>query len=234
MCDDHHDDCCCDEEEVYSLPLIGDPAPEFTAVTTHGVINFPDDYKGKWVILFSHPADFTPVCTTEFMTFASMQEEFESLNCALIGLSIDSHFSHIAWVRTIKEKIEWNGMKGIDIKFPVIADLTMDVALRYGMLQPGASDTQAVRAVFFIDPEAKVRAILYYPLSNGRNFKEIKRILLAMQTSDKYGVATPANWEPGDRVIIPPPPTTAVAQERVDNAGSDYECLDWFLCLKKL
>jgi len=235
MCDDHYDDCCCDEdEETYSLPLIGDPAPEFTAVTTEGVINFPEDYEGKWVILFSHPADFTPVCTTEFMTFASMQGEFEALNCDLIGLSIDSHFSHIAWVRTIKEKIEWNGMKGIDIKFPVIADLTMDVALRYGMLQPGASDTQAVRAVFFIDPEAKVRAILYYPLSNGRNFKEIKRILVAMQTSDKHGVATPANWEPGDKVIIPPPATTSIARDRVDNAGSDYECLDWFLCLKKL
>jgi len=234
MCDDHHDDCCCDEEEMYNMPLIGDPAPEFTAVTTDGVINFPEDYSGKWVILFSHPADFTPVCTTEFMTFASMQEEFKSLNCELIGLSIDSHFSHIAWLRTIKEKIEWNGMKGMEVKFPVIADLTMDVALRYGMLQPGASDTQAVRAVFYIDPEAKIRAILYYPLSNGRNFQEIKRLLLAMQTSDKHGVATPANWQPGDKVIIPPPSTTTVADERVKNAGSDYECQDWFLCLKKL
>lgn len=240
MCEDHdRDDCCCDDEcedweDVASIPLIGDPAPAFTAVTTRGVINFPDDYKGKWVILFSHPADFTPVCTTEFMSFARMQGEFAALNCELIGLSIDSHFAHIAWLRTIREKIEWNGMKGMEVKFPVIADLTMDVAMKYGMVQPGASDTQAVRAVFFIDPESKVRALIYYPLSNGRNFDELKRLLQAMQTSDRYKVATPADWRPGDRVIIPPPPTVQAAEERVEGAGADYECLDWFLCLKNL
>jgi peroxiredoxin (alkyl hydroperoxide reductase subunit C) len=216
------------------VPLIGEPAPAFKAVTTQGVINFPEDYKGKWVILFSHPADFTPVCTSEFMTFARMQEEFRALNCELIGLSIDSHYSHIAWLRTIREKIEWNGMKGMDVKFPVIADLTMDVAKKYGMVQPGASDTQAVRAVFYIDPESKIRALIYYPLSNGRNFDEVKRLLLAMQTSDKNKVATPADWRPGDKVIIPPPPTTTVADDRVEKAGTDYECLDWFLCLKDL
>ncbi len=234
MCDDHMDmdECCCEEEA--SIPLIGDPAPAFKAVTTQGVINFPEDYKGKWVILFSHPADFTPVCTTEFMSFARMQDEFKALNCELLGLSIDSHFSHIAWLRTIREKLEWNGMKGMDVKFPVIADLSMDVAFKYGMVQPSASDTQAVRAVFYIDPESKVRALIYYPLSNGRNFDEIKRLLLAMQTSDKYKVATPADWRPGDKVIIPPPPTTDKADERVSGAGTDYECLDWFLCLKKL
>jgi peroxiredoxin (alkyl hydroperoxide reductase subunit C) len=232
MCDDHEDVCCCEEEA--SIPLIGDPAPAFKAVTTQGVINFPDDYKGKWVILFSHPSDFTPVCTTEFMTFARRHDEFKALNCELLGLSIDSNFSHIAWLRTIREKLEWNGMKGMDVKFPVIADLSMDVAFKYGMVQPGASDTQAVRAVFFIDPEAKVRALIYYPLSNGRNFDELLRLLQAMQTSDKYKVATPADWHPGDRVIIPPPATTAIADERVSKAGTDYECQDWFLCLKKL
>ncbi len=234
MCDEH--DHCHEyiEEEYYSVPLIGDPAPEFTALTTKGTINFPEDYVGKWVILFSHPADFTPVCTTEFMTFASMQDEFSKLNCDLIGLSIDSHYSHIAWLRTIEEKISFKGMKNVKVDFPVIADLTMDVAKKYGMVQPGASDTQAVRAVFFIDPESKVRALIYYPLANGRNFDELKRILQAMQASDKYKIATPADWRPGDKVIIPPPPTTDAATERVEGAGTDYECLDWFLCLKDL
>lgn len=216
------------------IPLIGEPAPAFKAATTQGEINFPEDFKGKWVILFSHPADFTPVCTTEFMTFARMEPEFAALNCKLIGLSIDSHYSHIAWLRTIKERIEWNGMKGMEVKFPVIADLTMEVAKKYGMVQPGASNTQAVRAVFFIDPEAKIRALVYYPLSNGRNFDEVKRLLVAMQTSDKHKVATPADWHPGDRVIIPPPGSCGQAAERVAGAGDDYECLDWFLCLKKL
>lgn len=153
------------EENAYRIPLIGEEAPAFKARTTMGTINFPEDYKGKWVILFSHPADFTPVCTTEFMTFASMQEDFRELNCELIGLSIDGLTSHIAWLRTIKEKIEWKDMKGVEVKFPVIEDLKMDVAKKFGMIQPGASDTQAVRAVFIIDPESKIRAILYYPMS---------------------------------------------------------------------
>ncbi|MCB9653208.1 MAG: peroxiredoxin [Deltaproteobacteria bacterium] len=218
------------------IPLIGEIAPSFKAQTTQGEIIFPDQYKGKWVILFSHPADFTPVCTTEFMSFARIEKDLEALNCKLIGLSIDSHYSHIAWLRTIKERIEWNGMKNMEVKFPVIADLTMDVAHKFGMVQPGASDTQAVRAVFFIDPESKIRALVYYPLSNGRNFDEVKRLLMAMQTSDKYKVATPADWRPGDRVIIPPPGSCGQAAERVEGAGagSDYECLDWFMCLKKL
>jgi len=236
MCEDHdHDmECCCEDEGLPSIPLIGELAPSFTALTTKGTLNFPEDYEGKWVILFSHPADFTPVCTTEFMTFARMQNEFRDLNCELVGLSIDSHYSHIAWLRTIEEKIAWNGMKNMKVDFPVIADLTMDVAYKYGMVQPGASDTQAVRAVFFIDPDSKVRALIYYPLANGRNFDELKRLLVAMQTSDKYKVATPADWRPGDRVIIPPPPTTDAAAERVKGAGADYECLDWFLCLRNL
>jgi len=220
-------------EQNVKMPLIGEKAPEFKAETTQGPVNFPKDYQGKWVIFFSHPADFTPVCTTEFMTFASMAEEFRALNCELLGLSIDSTYSHIAWLRTIREKIEYKGMKDIEVNFPVISDLTMEVSKSFGMLQPSASNTQAVRAVFIIDPKAIVRAILYYPLSNGRNMQEIKRLLIAMQYSDEYKIATPANWQIGDDVIIPPPGSCGVAKERVDKAGEDYKCLDWFLCLKK-
>jgi len=221
-------------EEQGSLPLIGDKAPGFKALTTQGEVNFPEDYEGKWVILFSHPADFTPVCTTEFMTFGSMTEQFKERNCELIGLSIDSNYSHIAWMRTIKEKIDWNGIKDLEIQFPVIADLKMEVANKYGMVQPNEDDTHAVRAVFIIDPEVKVRAVLYYPLSNGRNMNEVFRLLVAMQTSDEEGIATPANWQPGDEVIVPPPGSCGQAKERVEGAGDDYHCLDWFLCLKRL
>ncbi|HNZ60652.1 MAG: putative peroxiredoxin [Euryarchaeota archaeon ADurb.Bin023] len=220
-------------KEQMSMPLIGDDAPKFKAKTTMGDINFPEDYKGKWVILFSHPADFTPVCTTEFMTFASMQNEFKDLNCELIGLSIDSIYAHIAWLRTIKEKIEYKGMKNIEIMFPVIEDLRMDVSKKFGMVQPNASTTQAVRAVFLIDPKAKVRAILYYPLSNGRNMNEIKRLLLAMQKSDKEQIATPANWHPGDDVIIPPPGSCGLAKERMEKEEKGKYCLDWFMCFRK-
>ncbi|MFO7907190.1 MAG: peroxiredoxin, partial [Pirellulaceae bacterium] len=202
--------------EQNRMPLIGEKAPAFEAETTQGHVEFPDDYKGKWVIFFSHPADFTPVCTTEFMTFATMQPEFEKLNCKLLGLSIDSTYSHIAWLRTIAEKIEYKGMKNVEVTFPIISDLTMDVSKAFGMLQPAASTTQAVRAVFVIDPEATVRAILYYPLSNGRNMKEIKRLLIAMQHSDEHQVATPANWELGDDVIVPPPGSCGTAKERVE------------------
>jgi peroxiredoxin (alkyl hydroperoxide reductase subunit C) len=215
------------------LPLIGERAPAFTADSTQGPVHFPDDYKGKWVVFFSHPADFTPVCTTEFMTFATAADDFKKLNAELLGLSIDSTFSHIAWLRTIHDRIEFKGMKHVEVTFPVISDLTMEVAKTFGMLQPSASTTQAVRAVFLIDPKAIVRAILYYPLSNGRNIEEIKRLLIAMQTSDEYKVATPANWRVGDDVIIPPPGSCGAAAERVEKAGTDYRCLDWFLCLKK-
>lgn len=215
------------------IPLIGEKAPFFQAETTQGPITFPDDYKGKWVVFFSHPADFTPVCTTEFMTFASMQPEFEKLNCKLIGLSIDSTYSHIAWLRTIKEKIEYQHMKGVEVTFPVISDLTMEVSKAFGMLQPAASNTQAVRAVFIVDPEGIVRAILYYPLSNGRNMEEVKRLLIAMQLSDQHKVATPANWQPGDEVIVPPPGSCGSAKDRVDKPGADTRVLDWFMVLKK-
>lgn len=221
------------EQEVYSMPLIGDKAPEFKAVTTQGNINFPQDYAGKWVILFSHPADFTPVCTSEFMTFARMQNEFKELNTELVGLSVDSLYAHIAWLRTIQEKIEWNGMKNMEVTFPLIEDIKMDVAKKFGMIQPNQSSTQAVRAVFVIDPEGIIRTILYYPLSTGRNFDEIKRIILALQKADKDGVATPADWRPGDDVIVPPAGSCGTAKDRMDGAEEDVYCLDWFMCLKK-
>ena len=222
------------EEAVTTrMPLIGDDAPAFKANSTQGVINFPDDYKGKWVILFSHPAAFTPVCTTDFMPFATMQEEFKTLNVELIGLSVDGLFSHIAWLRTIKEKIEWKGMKNVEVTFPLIDDIKMEVAKKYGMIQPNASTTQAVRAVFIIDDKAKVRCILYYPQSTGRNFDEIKRIVIALQKADAEGIATPADWRPGDDVIIPPPGSCGAAQERVEQQDDDYYCLDWFLCFRR-
>jgi peroxiredoxin (alkyl hydroperoxide reductase subunit C) len=217
------------------MPVIGEQAPAFEANTTQGKIKFPEDFKGKWVILFSHPADFTPVCTTEFMTFASMEKEFDALNCKLIGLSIDSHYSHIAWLRTIKEKIEYKGMKNVEVNFPVIADLTMEVANKFGMVQPGESNVSAVRAVFFIDPKTRVRALMYYPLSTGRNFQEIKRVLISMQTVDEHNVATPADWQPGDDVIVPPPGSCGTAKERVDSADKQgIKCLDWFMCFRPL
>ena len=178
-------------KEYVSMPRIGDPAPEFKAVTTQGEINFPSDYSGKWSILFSHPADFTPVCTSEFITFASLEEKFAAANCNLVGLSVDGLYSHIAWLRTIKEKIEFNGMKDVEVKFPLIEDITMNVAKKYGMIQPNEDTTKAVRAVFFVDPKGIIRAMIYYPLSLGRNFDELYRVLIALQTADEFGVATP-------------------------------------------
>jgi len=220
-----------EEIKVNRMPLIGDPAPAFKAVTTQGQINFPEDFKGKWVILFSHPADFTPVCTTEFMTFASMAEEFKALNTELVGLSVDSIYAHIAWLRKIQE-LEWNSMKNVEVKFPLIEDIKMEVANKYGMIQ-SQSTTQAVRAVFVIDSKAVIRTILYYPASCGRNFDEIKRIILALQKADKDSVATPANWRPGDDTIIPPPGSCGVAKERIESQDENKYCLDWFLCFNK-
>ena len=216
------------------MPRIGEQAPSFEAVTTQGKINFPVDYRGKWVILFSHPADFTPVCTTEFMTFGKMAAEYEALNCQLVGLSIDGLYSHIAWLRTIKDKIDYKGMKDIEIKFPLIEDVSMHVAKLYGMVQPGESETQAVRAVFFIDPKGIIRTILYYPLSLGRNSDEIKRVLMGLQTADNFGVALPADWRPGDDVIVPTAGSCGVAKERMDNKTGELTCYDWFFCTRKL
>lgn len=220
------------EEQINRMPLIGDNAPEFKAVTTQGEINFPSDYKGKWVILFSHPADFTPVCTTEFMTFASMMDDFDKLNVQLVGLSVDSLYAHIAWLRKIQE-LEWNGLKNINVTFPLIEDIRMEVAKKYGMIQPNQSNTQAVRAVFIIDPKGIIRTILYYPLSTGRNFDEIKRIVIALQKADSEGVATPADWRPGDDVIIPTAGSCGTAKERMESKDDNMYCLDWFMCFKK-
>jgi len=221
------------ENNVVPMPRIGDKAPTFKAVTTQGEINFPEDYKASWVILFSHPADFTPVCTSEFMTFASMEQKFNDANCKLVGLSVDGLYSHIAWLRTIKEKIEYKGMKDIEVKFPLIEDITMEVAKKYGMIQPGESNTKAVRAVFFIDPKGIIRAIIYYPLSLGRNFDELYRALVAMQTADKFSIATPADWRPGDEVIVPTAGSCGVAKERMESKD-EMHCYDWFFCTKKI
>ncbi len=218
--------------EYNRMPLIGDKAPEFTAVTTQGEINFPKDYEGKWVILFSHPADFTPVCTTEFMTFGSMINEFKAINTELVGLSVDSLYSHIAWLRKIQE-LEWKDKKHIEVTFPLIEDIRMEIANKYGMIQPNQSNTQAVRAVFIIDPKGIIRTILYYPLSTGRNMDEIKRIILALQKADKDNIATPADWRPGDDVIVPTAGSCGTAKERMESNDSNQYCLDWFMCFRR-
>ena len=216
-----------------AMPRIGEKAPSFKAVTTQGEINFPEQYTGSWVILFSHPADFTPVCTSEFMTFATREEQFAKANCHLVGLSVDGLYSHIAWLRSVREKIEYRGMKNVEVKFPLIEDITMEVARKYGMIQPGESSTKAVRAVFVIDPKGIIRTIIYYPLSLGRNFDELYRVVIALQAADAFGVATPADWQPGDDVIVPPAGSCGVAQERM--AGNEeMTCHDWYFCTKKI
>ena len=211
-------------ENTTGFPQLNARAPEFNAVTTSGQRTL-DDYKGKWLILFSHPADFTPVCTTEFIGFAKHFDKFQSMNCELLGLSIDSLFSHLAWIRNIKEKF------GVTIPFPIIEDIKMDVARAYGMVHPGAADTQAVRATFFIDPKGVLRAMVYYPMSNGRSIEEFVRLLEAMQTSDANSVATPEGWTPGCKVIVPPPKTAEAAEAR---AGEGYDTIDWYYSTKSL
>ena len=222
------------ETTVASMPRIGEKAPAFKAVTTQGDIDFPKQYEGSWVILFSHPADFTPVCTSEFMTFAKLAPDFEKLNTKLVGLSVDGLYSHIAWLRTIREKIEYKGMKDIEVKFPLIEDITMDVAKKYGMIQPGESNTKAVRAVFVIDPKGIIRTIIYYPLSMGRNFDELIRVIQALQTADAFSIATPADWRPGDDVIVPPAGSCGVAKDRMEGKDAGVTCHDWFFCTKKI
>ncbi len=213
------------EKKIYSLPRIGEPAPQFEAITTFGPLKL-SDFKGSWLVLFSHPADFTPVCTTEFIAFAEIHPKLKEMNCELMGLSIDSVYSHIAWVRNIEEKM------GVKINFPVVADLNKEVASMYGMVMPGESKTEASRCVFVIDDKQNIRAMIYYPLTTGRNMEEIVRLIKALQTTDKYGVATPANWKPGDKVILPPPKTVEQAEERVKD--KQVECKDWYFCKKDL
>jgi peroxiredoxin (alkyl hydroperoxide reductase subunit C) len=211
-------------DEPVSFPVIGEPAPDFEADTTHGPISL-SSLKGKWVVLFSHPADFTPVCTTEFLAFAAIHDELSALNVQLIGLSVDSISAHLAWVRNIREKM------GVTIPFPIIADLTMKVAKRYGMIHPGQSSTAAVRCVFFIDDKGILRAMIYYPLQNGRYMPEILRLVKALQTVDRYKVSTPANWQPGDKVVVPAPKTTADLEKRL---AEGLDCREWYLCFRKI
>jgi peroxiredoxin (alkyl hydroperoxide reductase subunit C) len=211
-------------EEIAKLPRLGEKAPDFEAVTTQGTLRL-SDFKGGWLVLFSHPADFTPVCTTEFIAFSEIFDELKKRSTQLLGLSVDSASSHIAWVRNIEEKM------GVKIPFPIIADLDKKVGTLYGMIHPGQSKTEAVRCVFVIDPEGIVRAMIYYPLTTGRNMSEILRLLDALQTADKHKVATPANWKPGEPVIVPPPKTQEEAEERLKQG---YDCKDWYFCKKKL
>ena len=194
-------------ENAYILPLIGDNAPEFVAQTTNGEINFPGDYAGKWVVLFSHPSDFTPVCTSEFMTLQYILPQLQEINTEIIGLSVGSITSHLGWINDISN-VEFRGWKNIDITFPVIDDATTEIARRYGMIHPGTSSTHTVRAVFIIDPKGIIRTILYYPAILGRNFEEIKRILVGLQTADAFGVALPADWMPGEAILDTNPKTT--------------------------
>ena len=217
------------EEVRYVMPMIGDAAPQFRAMTTMGKVNFPEDYKGSWVVLFSHPADFTPVCTTEFIGFTKMTEEFAALNVKLLGLSIDSLHSHLAWAKSI-ENIDLDGKGCVKLTFPIIADISMNVARKYGMLQTVAK-TQTVRAVFIIDPEGIIRAILYYPMSTGRNLPEIKRIVESLQLHDTQNVSTPANWQPGEDAVLGAPLTLEEAEARM--ADESLRSVDWYLAFRK-
>ena len=214
-----------------SMPLIGDPAPAFRSMTTMGKVNFPEDYRGKWVVFFSHPADFTPVCTTEFIALARRADEFREINTELLGLSIDSLHSHLAWAESI-EHIDLGGKGKVKIPFPIVADITMNVAKAYGMLQSVAK-TQTVRAVFIIDPDSIIRAILFYPMSTGRNIDEIKRIILSLQKHDADNVSTPADWNPGDPVVMGAPLTLEVAKDRMENADDNMIPYSWYLTMKK-
>ena len=216
-------------ETASAMPRIGDTAPDFTAATTQsGAMKFSEWQDGKWVVLFSHPADFTPVCSTELSEFARRNADFAGLNAKLIGLSIDSIHSHLAWIQNLKQIL------GTEIPFPMIADLDMKVSQLYGMIHPGVSATATVRAVFLIDPKRIVRALLYYPMNAGRNIDEIVRLLTALQTADGNGCATPVNWKPGDKVVVPPPKTVAEVEERLSHAGKDRDVKDFYLSLRDL
>ncbi|GEN47128.1 peroxiredoxin [Alkalibacillus haloalkaliphilus] len=214
-----------EENQQYQLPRIGDPAPDFEAKTTHGVKKL-EDYKGSWLVLFSHPADFTPVCTTEFVSFQGIYPQLRELNTELLGLSIDSVQSHIAWARNIEENFN------VEIEFPVIADLDQKVAQKYGMIHPNDSGTETNRAVFVIDDQQVVKSIIYYPLTTGRNMDEIVRLVKALQTTAEHQVSTPADWTPGDKVIVPPPASKQEAEARAKDES--LEVIDWYIAKKDL
>lgn len=213
-----------DQDTLRLTPRMNEAAPEFDVNTTHGPRKL-SDYRGRWLILSSHPADFTPVCASEIIALGKAYEQFKSLNCELLGLSIDSNYSHLAWMQNIREKF------GVEIPFPIIEDVSMWVASVYGMIQPGASDTSTVRAVFIIDPEGILRAMLYYPIGVGRSVAELLRLLAALQICDQHKVCTPEGWQPGDKVVVPPPTTAEEAEARA-KAGYDY--VDWYYCRKEL
>ncbi|MBI4568078.1 MAG: peroxiredoxin [Planctomycetes bacterium] len=210
---------------VTTMPRIGDLAPDFKAITTQGEIQFHDYKKGQWCVFFSHPADFTPVCTTELAEFARRSAEFEKRHTRLLCLSVDSIHAHIAWRENIRQRLD------VVLNYPLVADVSMEVARKYGMIHPGASATATVRAVFFIDPKNTVRALVYYPMNAGRNIDEVLRIVDALQTADTHSVACPVNWRPGDKVIVPPPKTEKEVEER---ARSNYEVIDFYLAKKQV
>ncbi|WP_345241178.1 peroxiredoxin [Pontibacillus salipaludis] len=213
------------QEQTYTMPRIGDEAPSFQAATSQGNLSL-EDYKGKWVVLFSHPSDFTPVCTTEFVAFQEIYPELKEMNTELLGLSVDSVPSHIAWIRSIEENFNTT------IEFPVIADLDKQVAMKYGMIMPGESQVETSRAVFVIDDKQKIRSIIYYPLTTGRNMQEILRLVKALQTTDEHGVSTPANWTEGDKAVVSPPKTQEEAAKRSQEEGIEY--IDWYISKKNL
>jgi peroxiredoxin (alkyl hydroperoxide reductase subunit C) len=211
------------------MPRIGDPAPDFTAVTTQSAAMKFSEWQGSdWAVLFSHPADFTPVCSTELAEFARRNSDFSALGTKLIGISVDSVHSHLAWLQNLNEKL------GVEIPYPMIADIDTKVSQAYGMIHPGASATATVRTVFIIDPKRTIRAIIYYPMNVGRNIDEVLRVVRALQTADGFACATPANWKPGDRVVVPPPKMVAEVKERLSHQGKDYDVKDFYLCLKDL
>lgn len=217
-----------------NMPLIGDVAPSFVAQTTNGTIKFPDDFRSRWVILFSHPMDFTPVCTTEFLSFQNMLKEFKKLNTDIIGLSVGAISSHLAWFRSIHDEIDFQNWQHTDIEFPVIADIDLHISKLYGMIHPNTSETKTVRAVFIIDNHGVIRTILYYPQTTGRNIKEILRVLIALQTNDMFNVATPADWMPGMPVIEPSPQTTKDIEKRINKRDKNTDVQTWYLTFRKL
>lgn len=217
-----------------TLPLIGDNAPKFNAITTNGKIKFPDDYTGRWVVFFSHPMDFTPVCTTEFLAFQAAYNDFRKLNTDIIGLSVGGLPSHLAWFRSIHDDIKYKDYKNVEITFPVIADIDLSIAKLYGMIHQNTSDTKTVRAVFIIDPKGIIRTILYYPQTTGRNIQEILRILIALQTTDAFGVSTPADWVPGTPVIEPSPQTISDIQKRMNLSSKNKNIQAWYLTFREL
>ncbi len=211
--------------ESVSLPRIGDPAPDFQAVTTFSSnFSFTVWQEQDWVVLFSHPADFTPVCTTELVEFARRHEEFRNRGVKLLGLSVDSIHSHLAWLENIKQKM------GVTIPYPMVADVDMRIAHLYGMIHPGASTTATVRALFIIDPKRVIRALIYYPMNAGRNVDEVLRLVTALQTAEKFSCATPVNWKEGEKVVVSPPKTVEEVAERLSHP--DREVKDFYLTLK--